>query len=461
MKETNRTTKKDIKKMKKHIFIYIAFLVVAANNINAQDYFSFYNLGDYVVQTQNVSPVYIPKNSFTIAIPAANVGFNLNSGFKVNELLVQNELTKNLEFNLANLYDEAEDINDLNVDLTVNLFYMAFKRKRGSFTVFANTRATNNWRYSKDFLGIAANGITDSFSLNEINEYTGYTEIGIGITQTFFNDKLAIAVRAKYLNGFIHSSTEEGATASLEIDELGNYILSAQNATVNSAGNGLYEEGGTDDFKVFTENTGWGFDFGATFKATKKLTFEIAVNDVGSITWKDDVKNFNIQDVQNEVYSGIDLRDDAGGLENNALDELERIFNTNETEEEFETKLNMKTYLSARYALTEKNTFTLAAFNTHAFDEFKPSYSLGYNRTLNKTTFGVLTSMGGIDNEFLFGANFAVKLGPLQLYAATDSLKALFTKPEEATGANVRVGLNLVFGYSKHTKAKNAANSVQ
>jgi len=68
--------------MKKHIYIYIGFLVIAANNINAQDYFSFYNLGDYVVQTQNISPVYIPKNSFTLAIPVANLGFNFNSGFK-------------------------------------------------------------------------------------------------------------------------------------------------------------------------------------------------------------------------------------------------------------------------------------------------------------------------------------------------------------------------------------------
>lgn len=460
MTRKKKTTKNNTKKMKKHIYIYIAFLVVGMSNINAQDYFSFYNLGDYVVQTQNISPVYIPKNSFTFAIPVANVGFNLNSGFKVNELLVQNKTTNNLEFNLANLYNEAEDVNDLNLDVTVNLFYMAFKRKRGSFTIFANTRATNNWRYSKDFLGIAANGITSNFSLNEINEVNEYNEIGVGITQTFFNDKLAIAVRAKYLNGFVHNSTQEGATASLEIDESGNFILSAQNATVNSSGTGVFEED-SEDFKIFTENTGWGFDFGATFKATKKLTFEIAVNDVGSITWKDDVKNFNIEDVKDAIYSGVDLRDDAGGLENNALDELESLFNTNETENEFKQSLNMKTYLSARYALTEKNTFTLAAFNTHAFDEFKPSYSLGYNRTLKKTTFGVLTSMGGVDNDFLFGANFAVKLGPLQLYAATDSLKALFTQPEEASSANVRVGLNLVFGYNKHTKVKEEATEVE
>ncbi|WP_152287708.1 DUF5723 family protein [Flavicella marina] len=443
--------------MKKHIYIYIAFLVVGISNINAQDYFSFYNLGDYVVQTQNVSPVYIPKNSFTFAVPVANLGFNFNSGFKVNELLVKNENTNKLEYNLANLYNEAGDFNDMNVDVTINLFYMAFKRKRGSLTIFANTRATNNWRYTKDFLGIAANGITSDFLLQEQNEYTGYNEIGIGFTQTFFDDRLALAVRAKYLNGFVHSSTEDGAMAALEIDESGNFILSAQNATVNSAGS-FFNGDSEEEFKVFTENTGFGFDFGATFKATKKLTFEIAVNDIGSITWKEDVKNFNIEDTDREVYSGVDLRSRAG-LEDNALDRIEAIFQTNETEEEFETKLNMKTYLSARYALTEKNTFTLAAFNTHAFDEFKPSYSLGYNRTLKKTTFGVLASMGGIDNDFLFGANFAMKLGPLQLYAATDSLKALFAKPEEAYGANVRVGLNFVFGYNKHIKAKEAAEA--
>jgi hypothetical protein len=447
-----------MKKMKKHIYIYLVFLVVTANNINAQDYFSFYNLGDYVVQTQNISPVYIPKNSFTFAIPAANIGLNFNSGFKVNELLVKNETSNMLEFNLGNLYNEAEDKNDLNLDVTVNLFYMAFKRKRGSLTFFANTRATNNWRYSKDFLGIAANGITESFNLNEINEYNGYNEIGVGFTQTFLNDKLAIAIRAKYLNGFVHSSTEEGAGASLEIDEAGNFILSAQNATVNSSGTGIFEDS-DQEFKLFTDNTGFAFDFGATFKATEKLTFEIALNDMGSINWKEGVKNFNIEDVQNKLYSGIDLRDDAGGLENKALDELETIFETNETEKAFKSELNMKTYLSARYALTEKNTFTLALFNTNAFDEFKPSYSLGYNRTLKKTTFGVLTSMGGVNNEFLFGANFAAKLGPFQLYAATDSLKAIFNKPEESTGANIRIGLNLVFGYNKHIKKDQ--NSVQ
>ena len=434
--------------MKKHIYIVLAVVFLNSSATQAQDYFSFYNLGDYVVQTQNVSPVYLPKNEFTFALPAANIGLNFNSGFKINELLVKNDITKKLEYNVDNLYDKAEDVNYLNIDVTVNLFYMAFKRKKGSLTFFANTKATNNWRYSKDFLGIAANGINESFNLNEINKYNGYNEIGVGFTQTFLNDKLAVAIRAKYLNGFVHASVEENATAALEIDETGNFILSAQNATVNSSGTALFEDG-NEEFKLFTGNTGFAIDFGATYKATEKLTFEIALNDMGSINWKDGARNFNIEDVTNSMYSGVDLRDDNEGLENTALDKLETIFKTNETEKEFKSKLNMKTYLSARYALTERNTFTLALFNQNAFNQFKPSYSLGYNRTLKKTTFGVLTSIRGIDNEVLLGANFAAKLGPFQLYAATDSLKGLFMKPEELSSANVHIGLNLVFGYNR------------
>lgn len=179
--------------MKLRLYITIAIVYISSFNVNAQDYFSFYNLEDYVVQTQNVSPVYIPKNSFTFAIPAVNVGLNFNSGFKVNDLLVQDEFTKNLRIDLDNLYSKADDVNDMNVDLTVNLFYMAFKRKRGSLTFFANTKATNNWRYTKDFLGIAANGFGNSFTLQEENEYTGYNEFGVGFTQTFIDDRLAIA----------------------------------------------------------------------------------------------------------------------------------------------------------------------------------------------------------------------------------------------------------------------------
>jgi hypothetical protein len=439
-----------MRKRYRQFYFSIVLFIINNTYVNAQDYLSFYNLGDYVTQTQNIAPVFLPKNSFTLALPFTNIGFNQNSGFKINDLLIKNKVTNKLELNFSNLYNDANEVNDFNIDMTFNLFYIAFKRKKGSITIFANTRATNNWRFTKDFLGITANGIIEGFYLKDQNEYTGYNEIGIGFTQTFLEEKLAIGLRVKYINGFTHSSNKNGSLLSLDIDEAtGDYKVIVKNATVNNAGSLFNDD--TDEFKMFTENIGYGLDFGVTFKATDRLNFEIAFNDIGSITWKEDIKNLNIEDTSPEgiIFDGIDPSDIR--LDKNLLnvfyDELQKIISVSETSKSFKTNLNMKTYLSARYAITERNLFTISAFNTQAFDDFKTSYSLGYNRTLKKKTYGFLAGLGGIDNEFLLGANFAVNLGPVQIYAATDSVKAIFYKPEESTGANLRLGLNFVFGY--------------
>lgn len=434
----------------KQVYIALIFIYFNIANTIAQEYFSLYNLEDYVIQAQNNSPVYIPKNTFTFAVPIANLSLNFNSGFKVNELLVKNEQTDKLEYNLNNLYKTSEDTNDLNLDVTINLFNIAFKRNRGSFTVFANTKTTNNWRYTKDFLKIAANGINEDFVLREQNEYSGYNEFGVGFTQTFLDDKLAVALRVKYLNGYVHSSTEDDLLVAFDLDEQsGSYNITAKNATVNNAGSIFNESSG--EFKLFTDNTGLAFDFGATYKLTNKLTFEVAINDVGSIHWKEDVTNFNLKDTgENGVlFNGLNLENyynSTNNIRNDVLNLISSTINATETSKSFTTNLNIKTYLSTKYAITEENTVRLVIFNTLAFNDFNPSFSLGYNRTLHKTTFGLLASKN-YNNEFLFGANFSINLGPIQFYGATDSLRAIFTKPEEARGANASIGLNFFFDY--------------
>ena len=52
--------------MKINTFTLIAILLFTINSAKAQNTLSFYNLGDYVAQTQNVSAVYLPKNNFTL-----------------------------------------------------------------------------------------------------------------------------------------------------------------------------------------------------------------------------------------------------------------------------------------------------------------------------------------------------------------------------------------------------------
>ncbi|MFC2110210.1 DUF5723 family protein [Bacteroidota bacterium] len=434
--------------MKKHIYIYIVLLFTTIGSVNAQDYFAFYNLGDYVAQTQNVSPVYLPKNSFTLGTPA-NIGANLDSNLTLSSLLTDNGATLKIDFD--NLYANSEDKNQLYTDINANIFMMAFKTKKGSLTLFANLRNSINWQYSKEFTRIAANGFGSSFALSdEKMESTTYSEIGIGYTRKFLKDKLAVGVRLKSLNGIAHAGTVENSSFSVDIDpNTSAWTVMAANATVNTSGT-EQEEG--EEMALFTENKGFGFDIGATYEITPKLTVEVAVNDIGSIDWSEKVKNYNIEDTSGSVYSGVDL-DTGGSIDDEITSALEDVIGTSETEEGFTTKLATKTYISAKYQLSKKNALTAAFFkNSNPVVEIKPSYALGFNRTLNKTTYGVVASSGGPNSDMRFGANMVFRLAFLQLYAAVDNIANLTAKVEDANGGNIRVGLNFVFGYNKWIK---------
>ena len=444
--------------MKKHIYIYIVLLFTTIGSVNAQDYFSFYNLGDYVAQTQNVSPVYLPKNSFTIGTPL-NVGGVFNSNLTLNQFLIDNGGSK-LELDFEQLNANSAEKNILNMDITANLFMLAFKTKKGSFTIFANARSTTNWQYSDDFTGIAANGFAESFALtDEKIRATSYAEIGIGITRKFFKDRLAIGLRLKSLSGISHAETIENSSFSVDIDPNTSYwTVKAANATLNTAG-----IPGEDDEIEFGKNKGFGFDIGATYDVTKKLTVELAVNDIGSINWTENVTNYNITDNAGTVYdaSNIDLDSDVD-VEDQIEDALNDVIGTTETNESFKTKLSTKTYLSAKYQLSKKNALTAAFFkNSNPIVDIKPSYALGFNRTLNKTTYGVLASSGGPNSDMRFGANIVFRLAFLQLYAATDNISNLMGKVEEANGGNIRFGLNFVFGYNKWIKKRKLAEQLE
>ena len=87
-------------------------------------------------------------------------------------------------------------------------------------------------------------------------------------------------------------------------------------------------------------------------------------------------------------------------------------------------------------------------FNRHSVEDASPVFAAGYNINLKKTTYGVVASTND-QGELDYGVNLATKLGPLQLYLATDNLNQLLGAPEEISRFNLRFGLNLVFGYNK------------
>ena len=434
--------------MIKKITLIIGMLFIATIDVKAQANISFYNLGDYVSQTQNISPVFIPKNTLTIGL--LNAGLNLNSTFKPNQLLVDNGSGK-LKYDFKNLLASSKDVNNTAIDLNVNLFMAAYKFKKSAVTVFANLRSSSNWQYSKDFINIAANGISDFSLSNDKIGSTTYSEIGVGYTHTLLKDKLALAVRIKQLNGIAYAGTKDNAQLSLDIDKASSeWTINASNAGVNTSGIVLPEG---KERSIIGNNTGFGFDFGATYKLTDKLTVELAVNDIGQIQWNDNVKNYTIKDATNTKFSGTNLntKNDIGEEIESALND---VIGTTETSESFTTKLASSTFISAKYQLSDKNTFSAVYVNNPVLDKIKPAFGLGYNRTLSKSTFGAVIGAGGVDDKVKLGANFAVKVGPFQLYAATDDIFGMMNKVEESNFARINFGLNLVIGYKKWNTSK-------
>ncbi|MHB0755106.1 DUF5723 family protein [Polaribacter sp. M15] len=432
--------------MKKHIYSISLLFFIFINNTNAQDYLSFYNLRDYVIQTQDISPIYLPKYKVNFGTPL-NVGFNLNSDIKISDILV--ESGNNLKIDFNNLNAVAAEANAVATDVVANIFMLGFKTKKGSITLFANAKNNLVWEFSKEFTTIAANGFGESFSLTaEKIGFTSYSEIGVGITRTFLEDKLAIALRLKSLSGIAHSSLEDGAQFSLDINPA-NFLwtVNTANATVNTSG-----VSNTDNLSFFGKNGGFGLDIGLGYEFNNKLSFEFSINDIGTINWKENVTNYNLQDVTNGIYNGFDFQN-SGNVETEIEDALNDVLGATETQKSFKTKIGSRTFVSAKYKLSEKNILQATYFsNNNPYVNMKPSFGLGYNRALNKATYGIIASAGGNNGGFRVGANLSVQLGFLQLYTALEDVSNIGGKVQEANTANFRFGMNFLFGYKGKSK---------
>jgi hypothetical protein len=423
--------------MKINTFTLIAILLFTINSAKAQNTLSFYNLGDYVAQTQNVSAVYLPKNNFTLGLPG--IGFNVNNPFKLNEFLVQNNTTNKLETNFDNLLLNSKALNQSTMQINASLFMLAFKTKKGSISLFANSKLVNNIQYTDQFIKVAANGINDFDLKNNQLNTTGYHEIGLGITQQFLKDKLAIGLRLKYLNGFAHASLKNNASLGLDIDETTqNWNITAANASLRTSG--LSNE----DTSYFTNNNGFGMDLGATYQVSEKWSVALSVNDIGTINWSENNTSYNIKDTEGTLYSGVDLNTD-GSIQNEIESAINTVFKATETVENFSTKLTSNTYFSTKYYASKKNVFTALFANRSVFGASVTNYALGYNRLHKKATYGLLTSINPQDKKVKIGGNAAVNIGAFQMYVATDNFLNAFKNVEEVSQSSLSLGINLTF----------------
>ena len=446
--------------MKKLAIIIILF--ITGIQVHGQGYCAFYELRDLVQQTQSLQPAFIPNNSVSVSVPALNFGTSIQADFRLEQLLSKNDQGQFvIDFDV--LRTSAQNENFTNFDLSSNLFTLNINTTKGAFSFFANTRATFDLVYGEPLLEFLANGNTNvigstvdlsdtKFVMNGINEY------GLGYANQFLNDKLTIGARVKLVQGLFHGSLEdsfEGSLHTREEDFL--WTISVNDGQVNTAGldflfnSGAYEGNDFTNYLISHQNRSVAFDFGAKYKVLPFLQVEAAINDIGKIKWTEQVRNYQMEDAI-VTYQGLDLTS-IGEADNILRDSLGSKFNSNETQEAFESNLGTRYYFTATGFITPNDRFSLTYFKNNAFSDLPGNVALSFNHRFENFVVGAVGSYRRANTEFSLGASLASSIGPVQLYMALDNI-LLLNRPEQYSKVDFRFGFNLMFGYKKWKKDK-------
>lgn len=408
-------------------------------------------------QANRTNPALAPDYNFIVGLPGLYNNLTVEN-ITFNTLFKEENGQQLLDIDAAILEMEADNILRENLDIET-LSLMARFGKVGvslshtfrfnAFMEYPKTLPQLIWQGNAQFVG-------QEIGFAPKIDIFGYQEFAAGLFVDL-TDNFTVGGRAKLLSGAGSVSSEREQLRLNTDAEVYQLTLDAD-YLVNSSGSLEYD--GFDDLDAnfdfanfdgsnfFQGNTGFAFDLGASLRLGK-LELAASVLDLGRINWEEDVRNYALEGVFE--YKGLDFA--QGILEDSTefgsvLDTIEQIYEVEETTVGYETTLPARFYLSATYRLNEKLTLGGLFYSERYRGTTRPAVAVAANMDVLP-----FLNIGGIysfQNERFdnLGINASLKLGPVQLMAATDNILTAF-RPEDSNGANLRLGLSLLFAKRK------------
>lgn len=437
--------------MFKYRFYILLFLFIFSNNTFAQQEMGLQSMN--VWQSSRINPAFISENKLTVGLPSLHLNYYNNAG-DFNALIVDyvNEEEKiDAGSTLENLAETGNILRGVLELETFNIGYRLGNIQLG----FSHSQKTDLFmKYPKTLakLFFEGNGqyIGQDVPLDHDIHLISYNEFGLSGAMKLA--KFTIGARAKILTGIANANvTKERISLytdpdiyQLELDA--DYELNVSSLGVANDLKNFNLSLATYEFNdFFTTNAGVAVDLGVTYEVNKKLTLAASVLDLGKINWTENVKNYSSQDTSR--YEGFDFAQfstDDSLTFNSALDTLQNVFNFEQTENGYSTTLPTKFYISASYQLNDKLRLGGLFYNEIYRGQSFPVFALSANAKLTN-----LLSVGGVysgrkDSPFNLGLNFALKFEPVQVFATTDNIIAVF-QPYKNSNVNLRAGVNLLF----------------
>lgn len=270
-----------------------------------------------------------------------------------------------------------------------------------------------------------------------------------------FNAKLLTGIAAIYTERSDIEMTTSPDARSIVFDvdykiNLSAVGLSVGDTSLDFNGNGIGPRVVTDG-----AGNGIGIDFGFTGEITDALKVSVALNDIGSIKYEENVVNYSGEG--EIIYDGllVDFFSLEDGFQINT-DTVIEVFEPNRTRSDFNVPLPTRLVLNGQYGMnkTEKNgkeyfkhTFHLTyiqGFNRAAGNTRYPFINVAYHYQLgNFLNLGVNTGYGALYGTNI-GAHIGLRGGPFRLGIGSNTTLG-FLAPSAAKGADFYFNMGFAF----------------
>lgn len=439
-----------------------------------QPNFTQYQLNN-TAQSQYLNPAFRSSSKVGVSVIPFSNFFNLqvlNTGFSLDDALETRPDSDTLDLTPEKLLNSLNDVNYLDLNFKAEIFGLVITTKKSSFSLTVNSVVNTGFSYPKDLFSLAFYGngseaflgkraSIDNLGINAL----AYLETGIGFNRKF-KDKLTVGGKLKYLIGVGNLQTQK-LQAGIYTDSITYALEGDFSGKVNTTNyQGLQDivndiSGSFNPFSMFSnlagvKNNGIGFDIGATYKLGKKIDLSASIIDLGAITWRDGVTNYEVDEVKYE-FKGIDLFQylaDSNAIFDDIVDSLETLTNYKETSTKYSTKLFTKTYLGGNFNVNKFLNVGMVWFNS--FNPNRYITALNFSTNLKLKHWLAVSANYSVYNyrDSNLGLGFSARSGPFQIYLMSDNLYAAF-KPESTKNLQINFGMSIQVGKSFEYDKKN------
>ena len=451
--------KKDIQIVVNSLLTFL-LLMGSSTEIYAQVSRSAYFF-DHLPVANTLNPAFSPSGEFFISLPVISsmyVGFN--SPLNYSEITEKGIADDYTYIDRQSILTNLDEVNVLPLSFYVSLGQVGIRSNKHAFQISIAKIWSTNLFLEKDlvkflFYGNASNdflGKNLSLSKTGLNS-TLYHEFAFGYSYDL-NNKFSFGLKLKYLNGAANIYTEKAKLDIYTADDLSYAITASSDIAIHTSSNyGYLDKIGDQDITQYlwldlSKNHGYAFDLGMTYIPITNLKLSFSVIDLGKISWKENVKSYVSKNPGKPyTFYGLDINnfihDNTFSDTVPIFDSISEHFKIEEISEPYSSYLTPKSYLGTTYNLTAKDQFGLLIKTEYFKYLARFSYTINYKRTIGKALIGILNYTYS-DHRSNFGLGFAVKAGPVNIFAMSDMFPSFFNTLN-ARSVYFQYGISLVF----------------